>query len=162
MKVLIVVHLICFLVFPLHAQEADLAIINAKVWTADEANQRAEAFAVRAGKFVFVGTTEEVMQWVGKETKVIDAEGKLVVPGLIDNHTHFLSGGFQLQSVDLRDAKNETEFVERIKTRADKYPNRWISGGDWDHDNWPGGNLPTKELIDKQTPNTPVFVSRYD
>ncbi|HEX9658600.1 MAG TPA: amidohydrolase [Bacteroidota bacterium] len=162
MKVLIVVHLICFLVFPLHAQEADLAIINAKVWTADEANQRAEAFAVRAGKFVFVGTTEEVMQWVGKETKVIDAEGKLVLPGLIDNHTHFLSGGFQLQSVDLRDAKNETEFAERIKTRADKYPNRWISGGDWDHDNWPGGNLPTKELIDKQTPNTPVFVSRYD
>jgi len=162
MKVLIVVHLICFLVFPLHAQEADLAIINAKVWTADEANQRAEAFAVRAGKFVFVGTTEEVMQWVGKETKVIDAEGKLVLPGLIDNHTHFLSGGFQLQSVDLRDAKNETEFAERIKTRADKYPDRWITGGDWDHDNWPGGNLPTKELIDKQTPNTPVFVSRYD
>jgi len=162
MKTFLAIHLMCFFVIPVFAQEPSLAVINAKVWTADESKPLAQAVAVRDGKFIAVGTTEEIQALVGKETKVIDAEGKLVLPGLIDNHTHFLSGGFQLQSVDLRDAKNEREFAQRIKARAEKYPERWITGGDWDHDNWAGGNLPTNELVDKYTQYTPVFVSRYD
>jgi len=85
-----------------------------------------------------------------------------MLPGFIDNHTHFMSGGFQLQSVDLRNAKSEAEFAALIEARAEKYSTRWITGGDWDHDNWPGGNLPTKELIDRATARTPVFVNRYD
>jgi len=76
---------------------------------------------------------------------------------------HFLSGGFQLSSVDLRDAKTPEEFAERIRAFASKLPaGSWITGGDWDHERWPEAKLPTKELIDRFTPNTPVFVSRLD
>ena len=98
---------------------------------------------------------------------MIDAGGKLVLPGFNDAHVHFLSGGFQLSSVDLRDANSPDEFAERIRAFAAKLPaGRWITGGDWDHERWPEINgkapLPTKELIDRVTPNTPVFVSRLD
>ena len=85
-----------------------------------------------------------------------------MLPGFIDDHAHFMGGGFQLQNLDLRDATDESEFARRIKERAARFPGQWITGGDWDHDNWPGGKLPTKELIDRYTETTPVFVSRYD
>jgi predicted amidohydrolase YtcJ len=73
-----------------------------------------------------------------------------------------MSGGFQLQSVDLRYTNNEEEFATIVKKRAEERPGKWITGGDWDHDNWKSANLPTKEMIDKYTPTTPVFVNRYD
>lgn len=143
-------------------QIADVAFINAKIWTVDAKKPEAEAVAVLNGKIFAVGTNAEIKKHIGKTTKVIDVQGRRMLPGFIDNHTHFLSGGFQLQSVDLRYAKNEEEFARLIKERAEKHPGRWITGGDWDHDRWPGGKLPTKELIDRYTPNTPVFVNRYD
>jgi len=143
-------------------QPADLVLRNGVVWTADPANPKAEGVVVRADRIAFVGTTEQVSAFIGPTTKVIDLKGRLLLPGFIDNHTHFMSGGFQLQSVDLRFASSESEFARLISERAERAPGEWITGGDWDHDNWPGGNLPTKELIDQATPNTPVFVSRYD
>jgi predicted amidohydrolase YtcJ len=118
--------------------------------------------AVLGGKIIAVGTSAEIRRHQGSATRVIDLKRRLILPGFIDNHTHFMSGGFQLQSVDLRYAKNEREFSELIRQRAEKYPGRWITRGDWDHDNWPGGNLPTKKLVDPYTPKTPVFVNRYD
>ncbi|HXG39195.1 MAG TPA: amidohydrolase [Bacteroidota bacterium] len=143
-------------------QLADVAFINAKIWTVDARKPEAEAVAVLGGKILAVGTNAEIKKHIGKTTKVVDVQGRRMLPGFIDNHTHFMSGGFQLQSVDLRYANNEEEFTRLIKERAEKYPGRWITGGDWDHDRWPGGRLPTKELIDRYTPNTPVFVNRYD
>ncbi len=143
-------------------QVADVVFSNSKVWTVDKSKPNAEAVAVLGGRILAVGSNAEIKEFTGRSTKVIDVKGKRMLPGFIDNHTHFISGGFQLQSVDLKDAKNEEEFARRIKERAEQYPKRWITGGDWDHDNWPGGNLPTKELIDQFTPNTPVFVNRYD
>ncbi len=143
-------------------QHADIVFTNANIWTVDKSKPTAQAVAVKNGKIVAVGSSAEVRPYMGSGTKTIDVKGKLMLPGFIDNHTHFMSGGFQLQNVDLRDAKNEAEFARRIKQWVEKYPARWITGGDWDHDNWPGGKLPTKELIDKYTPNTPVFVNRYD
>src|SRR5437870_10381701 len=87
----------------------------------------------------------------------------LVLPGFNDAHVHFMSGGFQLSSVDLRDANTPQEFAERIRDFAARIPKgRWITGGDWDHERWPDAKLPTKELIDQYTPNTPVFVNRLD
>ena len=155
---------ILILLIPLmaFAQKADLILVNGKVWTVDAARPTAQAVAVVGDRILAVGTTKEIRAFASPSTKVVDLKGRLLLPGFIDNHTHFMSGGFQLQSVDLRYAKNETDFSTRIKERAMKYPERWITGGDWDHDNWPGGNLPTKELIDAYTPNTPVFVNRYD
>ena len=145
-----------------HTQIADLLFVNGKVWTVDKSKPTGEAVAVLGGRILAVGTNVEIKKLEGPNTKVIDLKGKRMLPGFIDNHTHFMSGGFQLQSVDLRYAKNEKEFADLIKRRAEEFPKRWMTGGDWDHDNWPGGNLPTKELIDPSTPATPVFVNRYD
>ncbi|MEX1276180.1 MAG: amidohydrolase [Bacteroidota bacterium] len=148
----------------LHGQHklADVVFTNGKIWTVNQETPTAEAVAVSGGRIIAVGSSGEVKKHIGSGTQVIDLQGKRMLPGLIDNHTHFMSGGFQLQSVDLRTSKNEGEFARLIKERSDRYPSRWITGGDWDHDNWPGSNLPTKELIDKHTLTTPVFVNRYD
>jgi hypothetical protein len=141
---------------------ADIVFVNGKIWTVDKAKPDAEAVAVLGGRILSVGSSANVKKCIGPKTKVIDLKGKRMLPGFIDNHTHFMSGGFQLQSVDLRYSKSEREFANLIRRRAEKYPDRWITGGDWDHDNWPGGNLPVKELIDQYTMSTPVFVQRYD
>ena len=146
---------------------ATLIVVNANVRTMDPAKPTAEAIAVHGNRIVAVGSSAEIRKLAGSRTEVIDADGKLVLPGFNDAHVHFLSGGFQLSSVDLRDASTPEEFAQRIRSFAAKLPaGRWITGGDWDHERWPEINgkapLPTKELIDRFTPNTPVFVSRLD
>jgi len=142
---------------------ADLIIINANVRTMDNSKPNAEAVAVMGNKIVAVGTTKEIRALAGANTKVLDAKGKLVLPGFNDSHVHFLDGGLQLSSVDLRDAKSPQIFAERIKNFAAKLPKgRWILGGMWDHENWSPAALPTKELIDSVTPENPVFVMRLD
>ena len=146
----------------LQAQQADRVFTNAKIWTVDPRNAEAEALAIAGGRILAVGSNAEVKKFIGSKTKVVDVKGKLMLPGFIDNHTHFMSGGFQLQNVDLRYSKDEADFARLVKERAEKKPGQWITGGDWDHDNWAGGKLPTKELIDQYTPTTPVFVNRYD
>ena len=142
---------------------ADLIIINAKVHTLDPNQPSAEAIAVLANRVVAIGSTKEIRNLAGANTRVIDAKGQLVLPGFNDAHVHFMSGGFQLSSVDLRDATTPQEFAERIRDFAAKLPEgRWITGGDWDHERWPDAKLPAKELIDQYTPKTPVFVNRLD
>ncbi|MDT5157877.1 MAG: hypothetical protein QOH51_2234 [Acidobacteriota bacterium] len=143
--------------------EADLVIINAHVHTLDTQQPSAEAVAVYGNRIVAVGTSADIKRLSGSRTRVIDARGALLLPGFNDSHVHFLSGGFQLSSVDLRDARTPQEFAERIRRFADKLPKgRWVTGGDWDHESWPGAPLPTKELLDAFTPDRPVFVNRLD
>jgi predicted amidohydrolase YtcJ len=153
--------------FPTQADQppfaADLIIINATIHTMDQGRPLAEAVAVSGNRIIAVGTTKEIRKLAGANTRVIDAKGQLVLPGFNDAHVHFMSGGFQLSSVDLRDASSQQEFAERIRAFADRLPpGRWITGGDWDHERWPDAKLPAKELIDRFTPNTPVFVNRLD
>ncbi len=143
-------------------QMADAVFLNGKIWTVDKTKPRAEAVAVLGDRILDLGSTAEIKTYIGASTKIIDLRGKLMLPGFIDNHTHFMSGGFQLQSVDLKYVSNEEEFAALIKEYAQKHPGRWITGDDWDHDRWASGKLPTKELVDVFTPNTPVFVNRYD
>ena len=156
--------LILFLFIPTvcPAQFADIVFVNGTIWTVDDKRPTAEAVALLGDKILAVGTNSEMKALIGPATSVIDLKGKRMLPGFIDNHTHFMTGGFQLQSVDLRLAASEKEFASIIGARSALRPGKWITGGDWDHDNWPGGNLPTKELIDAATASTPVFVNRYD
>jgi predicted amidohydrolase YtcJ len=167
-KLLLIILLISSaMTLPSHADNsiltADLIIINATVRTMDPGRPAAEAIAILGNRVVALGTSSEIQKLAGPNTKVIDAQKRLVLPGFNDAHVHFLSGGFQLSSVDLRDAKTPEEFAERIRVFASKLPaGSWITGGDWDHERWPEAKLPTKELIDRFTPNTPVFVSRLD
>jgi predicted amidohydrolase YtcJ len=145
------------------APEADLALINGKVWTVNQAQPRAEAIACRDGRIVAVGSTAEVKAWIGPRTRVVDLGGRLVVPGFNDAHVHFYTGGRNLASVQLRDARSQAEFRERIRAFAAKLPpGRWITGGDWDHENWSPAQLPTRQLIDEASQGHPVFVSRLD
>jgi hypothetical protein len=123
----------------------------------------AQAVAVYGNRIAAIGTNQEVKAKSGPRTRVIDAQGRLVLPGFNDAHVHFLSGGFQLSSVELRDANTPEEFAERIRRFAEKLPaGRWITGGDWDHERWPGAPLPIRQLIDRYTPDNPVFVNRLD
>jgi predicted amidohydrolase YtcJ len=140
-----------------------LVILNASVHTMDTNHPTASAIAVFGNKIAAVGDTAEIAKLAGPNTRKIDAAGKLVLPGFNDSHTHFLMGGYSLSSVDLRDATTTEEVAKRLAAYASKIPKgRWITGGDWDHEKWPGAPLPTKEMIDAATPDSPVFVNRLD
>ena len=142
---------------------ADLVVVNANVHTMNAKQAAARSIAVAGNRIVAVGSDAETRPLVGPGTRVIDAGGKLIVPGFNDAHVHFLEGGFQLSSVDLRNAKTPQEFVERIKAFAAKLPKgRWILGGKWDHENWAPNALPTAAMIDAVTPENPVFIDRLD
>ena len=139
---------------------ASLAIVNARVWTADSARPWAEAIAVNGDTIVAVGSSAEIRK-LGA-ARVVDAKGGMVTPGFIDAHVHFVTGGFRLSSVQLRDARTPEEFVRRIREFAATVPaGTWITGGDWDHELW-GGKLPERSWIDSVTPNHPVWVNRLD
>lgn len=142
---------------------ADLIITNAKIWTVDKAHPQADAVAVLRDRIVAVGSATDVDAWHGPQTKVLDAKGKLLLPGFNDAHVHFLDGGDHLQQVQLKDAASPEEFARRIAQRATKTPKgEWIIGGDWDEQRWSPAQLPSRQLIDAATPETPVFVNRHD
>lgn len=145
------------------APSPTLIILNATIHTMDPRQPTAEAVAIFGTRVIAVGSSKEIRKIASNGTRIIDGKKQSVFPGFNDAHVHFLSGGFQLSSVDLRDADTPQEFAERIRRFTEKLPaGRWITGGDWDHERWSGGPLPTKELIDRFTPDTPVFVSRLD
>jgi predicted amidohydrolase YtcJ len=142
---------------------ADLIVTNAKIWTVDGSLPTAQSVAVLGERIVAVGSNAAVDLWRGPNTKVIDAGGKLVLPGFNDAHVHFVSGGQQLDNVQLNDATSPEEFARRIAERARATPKgEWILGGNWDETKWNPADIPTKEMIDAVTPDAPVFVSRYD
>jgi predicted amidohydrolase YtcJ len=139
-----------------------LAVVNARVWTGDTSRPWADAIAVTGDRIAAVGSSAQVRKMADSTTRVIDAHGAMLTPGFIDSHVHFLDGGFGLSSVKLRDAKTPAEFIARIKAFAATVPpGTWITGGDWDHEQW-GGELPRRDWIDSVTPNNPVFVNRLD
>lgn len=143
-------------------EPADLVIINATIWTANPDFPEATALAVKSDTLLAVGLKEDIEPFLGKNTRIIDAQGKFVIPGFIDSHVHFLEGGMNLLSVQLRDAKTRDEFIRRIGEYAKTLsPGEWITGGDWDHENW-GGELPDKSWIDSVTPDNPVWINRLD
>ena len=145
------------------AASADLVIVHGRVWTVDHAHPQAEAVAIQGSRIVAVGTDVEIAKWVGPATKKIDAQGKSVLPGFIDAHVHFSSGGGEISSVHLRDAATPHEFSRRIGEHAKNLPKgEWILGGTWDHELWGGTPLPSHDWIDAVTPDTPVLVTRYD
>lgn len=142
---------------------ADLIVTNAKIWTVDKSLPVAQAVAILGDRIVAVGSSADVDTWRGPNTHVIDAGGKLLLPGFNDAHVHFVSGGMQLTNVQLNDALSPREFARRIRERAKiTAKGEWILGGNWDETKWNPPKMPTKELIDAVTADTPVFVSRYD
>jgi predicted amidohydrolase YtcJ len=142
---------------------ADLVIVNAKVHTVDAARPSAEAVAVCGERVARVGTNDEARRLAGDGTRTIDARGRLLVPGFNDAHVHLVSGAEELVGIDLRPAVDEQDFARRLGAYAARLPKgRWIQGGYWDHEAWPSKTLPTHALVDRVTPEHPVFVQRLD
>ncbi|MBA2378058.1 MAG: amidohydrolase [Blastocatellia bacterium] len=145
------------------APVADLVVTNAVVRSMEPNAAVAQSIAVIGNKIALVGTNAQTKPLIGPRTRVIDAGGKLVIPGFNDSHVHFLETGQQLSSVELRDAQTPEEFTRRIGEFAKKLPKgRWILGGKWDHENWSPNDLPTAAMIDAATPDHPVFIDRLD
>src|SRR5437016_5898749 len=122
------------------ARQADIIVTGGMLWTglSNGAPQKG-AVALANGKILAVGDSAQIARYAGPKTQVIQADGGLVLPGFTDGHTHFIDGGFQLASVDLRNAATPNEFIRRIKDYAKTLkPGEWITGGDWDHTLWPG------------------------
>ncbi len=139
---------------------ADRIYINAKIWTGDSLNPAAKAIAIKDSLILYVG--DDYQSFIGSNTEQIDLQGKMLVPGFIDNHVHFLDGGYYLANINLRNVKSKEEFISVFRHYTDSAKgNKWIRGGNWDHEAW-GGQLPTKEWIDSISGDHPVFVSRYD
>ena len=144
------------------ADPVTLAIVNARVWTGDPRRPWADAVAVRGERIAAVGSSAEVRKLATVGTRVVDARGQMLLPGFHDAHVHFIDGGFRLASVQLRDARTPEAFIARVKAFAATQPKgAWITGGDWDHEQW-GGRLPERGWIDSVTPDNPVWINRLD
>ena len=149
-----------------HAQnqpKADLIVVNANVYTVDDARPRASAFAVRAGKIVFVGSDREARFLGGSATKVVDAGGRTVIPGMVDAHAHLLGLGNSLRNVQLAGSKTYDEVIAKVVERAKTAkPGEWILGRGWDQNLWPDKKFPTHEALSRAVPNNPVVLTRID
>ncbi|NNC99770.1 MAG: amidohydrolase, partial [Gammaproteobacteria bacterium] len=162
MKTVINFALLCatILVLPCVAAAGDKIITNAKVWTGNPAQPWAKSIAISDERIVAVGENELIRRFPNADN--INANGRLVLPGFIDNHTHFMDGSASLVSVRTQAAESKLAFVDIIKKFADDLPRgEWIIGGLWDHEKW-GGELPHKVWIDTVTKGHPLFLLRTD
>ena len=143
-------------------QSVDLLVHHAVVYTVNDGFRVAEAFAVKEGRFVAVGSNDELRdRYVASQT--IDVGGKPVYPGFIDAHCHFLGYGLSLQNADLVGTRSFAEVVGRVTAHRRNYPNAaWIQGRGWDQNDWPRQSFPDKDTLDALFPNVPVLLTRVD
>ncbi|MCH7792923.1 MAG: amidohydrolase [Planctomycetes bacterium] len=143
-----------------HAQPADLVIENARIWS-DGRDDLAPFAAIRDGRFVHVGRRDDSL--IGPDTTILDAAGRVVIPGLIDSHVHLLSGGASLSAIQLRDATSKQDFIRRVADWADTLqPGQWILGGRYSTESWASREQPTKDWLDLVTGDHPAWLSRMD
>lgn len=141
--------------------EVDTIIIGANVYTVNDEFTKAEAFAIKDGKIIDVGTSVE-MQLKYAATYVNDVKGKTIVPGFIDAHCHFYGLGLQQQKVDLEGTKSFEEVIERIVDFQKEKNVAYITGRGWDQNDWKAKEFPSKEKLDELFPDTPIAVTRID
>ena len=144
-----------------HAQ-ADLVVHNAVVYTVDDAQPRAQAFAVKGDRFLMVGTDAEVRA-AYPDAPRLDARGQTVVPGLIDAHAHLMGLGQSLVQADLVGATSVDDALTRLRAFARNLPEGdWLLGRGWDQNDWPGQQFPTRTDLDAAFPDRPVWLRRID
>ncbi len=143
--------------------DADVVLTNGNIYTVDVRLGRVEAIAITRGKIAAVGTAEEMQHWVGPETKVIDLEGKFVMPGFNDAHTHLANAGQGSLSVNVEGTRSIAEFQQRIRARLSEFePGTWVVGRGWDHSLWEENRMPTKADLDAVSTSHPMFFTRVD
>jgi len=143
--------------------EADTVIVNAKIYTVNPHQQRAEALAIRGNKIVAIGSEKEIAPFRGEHTKVINARQHLLLPGFTDCHIHFMDGSLGLTEVDLNGAGSIVEIQKRVKAYADAHSQQqWILGMGWTYPTFSPSGLPDKKILDDVVPDRPVFLSAFD
>jgi predicted amidohydrolase YtcJ len=148
-----------FFILNSFAQNPTLVILNADIRTIDKLKPSAEAVAITGNKFSAVGTNAEIRKLITSNTKIIDAKGKLIIPGFNDSHVHFFSIGARFFSLDLKDVKTSDEVINRINSHTNFLPRgQWIIGNFQTQDDFPMQIIPAKERIDEITPNHPVLL----
>jgi len=142
---------------------ADLIVTNARIYTVDDSHPFVSALAVRDGRVQFVGSVREAMLLRGPNTRVIDAAGKTVIPGMTDAHAHLFGLGEFLRSIDLTDTRSYEEIVARVAAKVGQTPSgQWVVGRGWDQNKWGNTAFPTHEALTRVSPNNPVVLERID
>jgi len=140
---------------------ADLIVTNARIITVDDSFSSADAFAVADGKFLAVGSKKEIMSQFRSQNKM-DADGKTIVPGLIDGHCHFYNLGIFMQKVDLAGTESYQEVLDRVVAFQKEQKSDFIIGRGWDQNDWENKEYPTRKELDRLYPKTPVALTRID
>lgn len=166
LRALILVYISFFFVCRAHAgspQPADTIVLHGRIYTVDSAHPWAEALAIRDRKILAVGTDKEIAHYKGPNTNVIDAKGRLVLPGFTDCHVHFMEASLLLQQIYLNDAKTIPEIQSRIKAYAASHPNEpWLLGRGWNYPVFAPSGLPDKKLLDEIVADRPVYLDGFD
>lgn len=145
------------------SQPADVIVTNARIYTVNPQQAWAEAIAIRADKIVAVGDKAKIEAYRASATKVIDAGGRLVLPGFTDCHIHFIDGSLGLTRVDLNGAATVAEIQKRVKAYADAHPNEpWVQGMGWTYPTFKPTGLPDKKILDEVVPDRPVYLVAFD
>lgn len=146
-------------------EQADLVISGGNIYTMNDKHRKVESIAVRGNKIIFTGRAEEARSFVGKETKVIDLQGKTMTPGFIEGHAHIMGIGYNALELDLMEVRSYEELVEMVKQEVQKAkPGQWILGRGWHQDKWdrlPGTmvkGFQTHHLLSAVSPDNPVFL----
>jgi len=148
---------------PVQRKPAETVVVNARIYTVNPQQPWAQAVAIRDGKIVAVGTAKEIAGYRGKSTHVIDAQGRVVLPGFTDCHVHFMDGSLGLTRVVLDGAKTVAEIQKRVKEYADSHPNApWITGMGWSYPTFGESGMPDKKILDEIVPDRPVFLEAFD
>ncbi len=141
--------------------EVDLIVTNANIYTVDADFSKASSVAIKDGKFVAVGDSEEIFKKYNAQEQ-LDAEGKTIVPGLIDAHCHFYGLGQNQQVVDLVGTESFDEVLEKVAAFQKERPSEFIWGRGWDQNDWEVKEFPTKAKLDELFPDIPVVLERID
>lgn len=157
---------------------ADLVLVNGKIITMDSTRSQVSAVAVNGNTITAIGSDYSIRDYIGDQTRVIDLEGSLALPGFIDNHTHFERAGELLLGINLLDVSDQEGLIREVKAARDRLPEgAWIVGGQWGaYEQWErdsegiGGNAqadrepfrPVRSMIDSLTPGNPVLLSKWD
>ncbi len=152
----------------LRAEEADLVVRNGKVLVCDTGMTIAEAFAVRQGRIVAVGSEQSMQAWIGSKTQVVELDGKTVLPGFCDSHLHFVGLGDSLQSLDLRNVENWDALIDAVAEKAKATPKgTWIDGRGWHQSKWNPVPSPSVEgypihtKLSERVPDHPVLLTPH-
>lgn len=139
-----------------------ICLVNARVHTVDPILPAAQAVVVRGNRIVYAGTDAGARSFAGPDAEIIDCGGRLVLPGFIDDHTHFVLGGEQVSGLDTRACTSKDAFISAVRDHVGRHRGSWVKGGDWDHERWAEKTLPRREWVDPFSEDTPLFLPRFD